>query len=347
MATKDELPESIIVGQFSGIKNTVNPERLSSGELETAINVDLDDAGQAIRRRGQTKVATGNFHSLRVHQGKLLGVKEGVLGTITNTYTFTGITPVGDGPVAYTDVGEDLYYATRSANGRIDANWERRPWGMEDGNGLWVSPVNDPTDHLGEISGKLLGGVSPADHLVTHNGRIYMARDKVIWATELYLYDLVDRTKGFLPFESEITMLAAVESGIYVGTTSDLWYLSGAFGSGMARKHIIGSAVVRGSEVMVPANLVHPAGRRDATRVDTSVVFMAADGIYAGFDGGEVYNITQGSVLFPAAESAAALFREQSGVNSYVAVTDSAGTPSANARIGDFVDAEIRRFQGG
>jgi hypothetical protein len=52
-------------------------------------------------------------------------------------------------------------------------------------------------------------------------------------------------------------------------------------------------------------------------------------------------------MAFPAGVSAAALFRQDQGANSYIAAVDSAGGPSANARIGDYVDAEIRRFQGG
>ena len=43
------------------------------------------------------------------------------------------------------------------------------------------------------------------------------------------------------------------------------------------------------------------------------------------------------------AGSAAAFYRRQDGVNQYIAVTNSGGTPSANTRIGDYVDAELIR----
>ena len=75
-------------------------------------------------------------------------------------------------------------------------------------------------------------------------------------------------------------------------------------------------------------------------------MFLAKTGLCAGFNGGQSFNLTQNTMVFPDASNAAALFRRQDGVNSYVAVADSGGTPSSNARIGDYVDAEIRRFQG-
>ena len=342
-----EASETINIGQFSGIKNTVNAERLAVGELEAAVNVDLDDAGQLSRRRGQTKVATGNFHSLTNHLGLLLGVKEGYLGTISRTYTFTNVVWVGQAQLAYVPVGDDLYYASTSASGRLDGELQAHAWGQPVSEGEWLSPVMAPTETLGSVGGKLLGRPPMAEHLTWYNGRIYMGLGRVLWATELWLYDYVDKTRNFMTFESDITMLASMDDGIYVGTETALYFLSGSLSEGMQRKHLGDMRVVPGSDTYVPADKVHPMGRRDATRADSAAVFMTDIGIYAGFGGGEAYNLTLGTAVFPAAESAAALFREQAGVNSYVAVTDSAGSPSANARIGDFVDAEIRRFQGG
>jgi hypothetical protein len=47
--------------------------------------------------------------------------------------------------------------------------------------------------------------------------------------------------------------------------------------------------------------------------------------------------------VFPGGLSAAALFRQDSGANHYVAAIDSFGGPSANCRIGDHCEAEIVR----
>jgi hypothetical protein len=343
----DELPDSIVLGQFTGIRNTVAPERLAPGDLEAAVNVDLDDTGQLRRRRGVTQVDDASYHSLRTIAGRVVGVKDGELGTIGANYAFTGLVSVGEDPLSYTAVGETIYFSSRSASGKI-VDGVAQAWGQVGGEGQWLSPVVQPTETLGAIRGKLVGAPPLATEIEHYNGRIYLANDRWLWATELYLYDLVDKTRNFIPFEDPITMVRAVNDGCYVGTTRQLFFLSGLFAQGMKRTTVMDAPVIRGSAVSVPTANVHPAARTQPVPEGDSPVFLTRDGVCLGLDGGQVYNLTRGRVVFPGAVSAAALYREDQGANSYVAVTDSAGGPAANARIGDYVDAEvIRASQGG
>jgi hypothetical protein len=75
-------------------------------------------------------------------------------------------------------------------------------------------------------------------------------------------------------------------------------------------------------------------------------MFLTTAGVCAGFDNGLCYNLTESQMEFPSAESAAAMVRTQDGMSHYLAATTPGGTPTSTARIGDYVDAEIRRFQG-
>lgn len=343
MAKPDDLPpESIIVGQFTGMKNTVSRERLQVTELERAINVDIDDAGQIRRRRGYALKVAGVCHSLRDIISKVLVVKAGVLGRLREDYTFTAITAVGAAPVAYTAVGEDVYFCNAAASGVIAADDSLSAWGKTDGQGLWLSQVIDTTDTLGAVSGQLLGDPIRATCIEAYKGRIYLADGKTLWATELYQYHYTNRTRGFMQFEHEITLLMAVDNGLYVGTTGGLYFLQGVFGS-FKLSHINEDAVIRGSGQMVPGELVHPQARNQPMPAGAAAVFMTSGGIMAGFDNGTCFNLTSGTMVFPTGVSAASLFRQDQGANSYVAAVDSAGGPSANARIGDYVDAEIVR----
>lgn len=83
-----------------------------------------------------------------------------------------------------------------------------------------------------------------------------------------------------------------------------------------------------------------------AQRSRVALVYMSPEGVCMAMDGGAIVNLTRARVLFPKAERVNILFRQQDGVNQFVGVADSAGSPASNARIGDYVDAEIRRFQG-
>lgn len=337
-----EPPESIIVGQFTGIRNTVSEERLAVGELSAAVNVDIDDAGQLRRRRGRTLVSAARHHSLKQIAGHWLVVRDGVLGWLSQGYAFTAIGTVGDDPLSYTAVGNDIYFSSRSVSGKL-INRQLEPWGQAGGAGQWISPVMTPTDTLGAISGRMLSAPPMATEITTYKGRIYLAAGPVLWATELYLYDLVDKDRNYLLLEHDITMVEPVGDGLYVGTTAQLLFLRGFMAKGFEQTVILNTPVLRGSAVSVPYSKAHPQARTAPVPEGEGPMFMTESGICLGLDNGVVYNLTQDRVIFPAAERAAALYREDQGANSYVAVADSAGGPRANTRIGDYADAEIIR----
>jgi hypothetical protein len=338
------LPDSIILGAFSGLKNTVAPERLKADELERALNVDVDDAGQLRRRRGYILSLAGDWHSVKGPlAGKVYGVKDGTLGIIRPGPVFYTLgVDVGAAPVCYAEVNDEVYFSSRDASGVISLAETVEPWGDTAGQGTWLSPVYTPTETLGEVGGTLLGDPPKATQIEAYKGRIYLAQGKTLWATELWRYHFVDRTGGFIQFEHDITLVMAVGDGLYVGTTGGLYFLQGVLNSFKLQQMTTG-AVLPGSGVAMPAELVHPQARNSPVPTDTAIVCLSDDGVLAGFDGGTVFNLTRDRLLLPAGTSAAGLFRQDLGANHYVAAMDSAGGPSANTRIGDYVDAEIIR----
>lgn len=336
-------PESIVLGAFGGIRNNVSRERLGDKDLELAINVDLDDAGQIRRRRGFDQKDSGNWHSIKAVAGKVYGVKNGELGIIRPGPIFSTLSLlIGTAPVCYTEVDEKVYFSSRDLSGVISADEMVDDWGHTDGQGTWFSPVYTPTDTLGEVGGSLLGDPPKATQIEAYKGRIYLATGKLLWATELFRYHYVDRTRGLMQFEHEITLVMAVSDGLYVGTTGGLYFLQGVFGT-FKLQQLTSEAVLEGSGVFVPGELIHPQARNQDVPTGVCAVMMANDGVLAGFDGGTVYNLTSGRVGFPEGISAAGLFRQDQGANHYIAAVDSAGEPAANVRFGDHVEAEIIR----
>ena len=318
--------------------------RKLGAELAAALNVDIDDAGQIRRRRGRTRVGTGNYHSLWQSETAVYVVKNGDLCRLLPNYT-TQILRAGVGAdrVSYVKVDDSDYFSSRTTSGKILAlPGTVSDWGHPEdgGQGRWLSPVVNPTDYVPAVRGKLLGAPPNADYMAYFNGRIYLASGKTLWATELYLYDYVDKTRTFISFEANITGVAAVTDGLYVGTEDAVYFLSGPFGQ-MARIKLADVGMVAGSMVEVPADVV-----RGGSSSRNAVMFMTRFGVFNGLDGGVATNITQSRVEFPVSDRVAPMYRLQDGMNQYVAVASSGGTPTAASRIGDFVDAEIRRFQG-
>ena len=342
------LPESVVLNKFAGLRNTVTAERLSPEDLQRAQNIDIDNAGQVHRRRGYALVAAGNYHSLHTCGLGTFVAKDGVLGRLDAAYNFTSLnTPAGDEPISYVEVAERLYYASLDVSGVVDSSYAVAPWGSQTSEGTWHSPVVNPTAHLGAIRGKLRGAPPMATALAHYNGRIYLANGKTLWATELYLYDVVDKTRNYKQFEADITLVASVSDGLYVGTRGGVYFLGGDTLDTLKMRVVSTSAALPGSMVYVPSDRVTsqiPGNQPYSTK--PVALFMTTTGLCAGMDGGVMYDLTQDRVWFPDAVSAAAMFREQDGMSQYVGVTDSRGTPASNTRIGDYVDAEIRRFQG-
>lgn len=338
----EQLPDSVILQAFQGVKNTVAAERLGPTDLERAINVDIDDAGQVRRRRGYAKVDIGAWHSLKAINGKVYGVRDGMLCVLNDDYSYTELQTAGTARMCFTAVNDEIYFSTAGVNGVIQADGSIIPWGAADGQGTWVSPVINPTETLGAIRGKSYAPPPYATEIEAYKGRIYLAEGKTLWATELFRYHYVERTINFLQFESEITLLQAMDDGLYVGTEEALHFIKGVLGK-FQLSTVVNSPVLRGSGVVVPVDLIHPNARSAPLPTGEAAVLMTHAGILACFDGGTVFNLTHDRVIFPEGVTAAALYRQDMGVNSYVAAVDSAGGPSANTRIGDYVDAEIIR----
>jgi hypothetical protein len=341
MAQEPPPPEGLLLQQFTGLKNVVSEERLGKDELSVAVNIDLDDVGQPRRRRGQTLVSPGDWHSLwQADSGIVYGVKNGTLGIVDPDYTLRSIVSVGSPKLAYVGVGPDIYWASEAASGKIINN-VNEAWGAFVSAGEWVSPVVNPTEYLPEVRGRLLGKPPLARYLTERNGRIYLANDRTVWATELYQFDYVDKTRSFWFFESEVTGLGIVSDGMYVGTKTALWFISGTHNEPRRVRASI-AGVIHGS--MVPCSPDSIAGKQVVTK--GALLCMTTDGLMACFDQGIVQPMTEDKVWFPNVQDVAPLFRTQDGVTQYVAVADSRGAPTSNARIGDYVEAEIRRFQG-
>lgn len=347
--------DSVTFGSFEGLKNTVTPERLKATELEIAKNIDLDDAGQPRRRRGFRKVSNGSWHSAYSDpSGLVLGVKDNVLGIVHPDWSHDPLLPnIGPEYLDYVRVGDVVYFSSYSTSGKFDlADGQVYPWGQTGGEGQWISPVVHPTPTLGPVWGRLLGRVPMANCIEYWNGRIYFGCGRMLWATDLWLYDKVDETRTFFKFEDDITMVASVSDGLYVGTTSACYFLGyersiGGSIKDLKRTPLMNYGVVPRSSVHVPAELIKPQINQDPqSPIKNAVMFLTHTGVIAGFDGGVIYNLTQADFLFPVAAQAATMFRRQDGINQFVAVTDSGGDPSDSARIGEYVDAEIRRWQG-
>lgn len=358
-------PDSVTFEAFSGLRNTVKPERLGPRELARATNIDLDDAGMPSRRQGQKRVTmNGGWHSLfsTEWQGRtwLFAVQAGVLCLVNPDYTTLGL--VGGMPpdkLWYVHVNEFVYFSNDHVSGKLSlASLRATPWGARTdhsyvpattpqvGRDFWLSPVPLPDPTLPAVAGRLVGPPPLGKHLCLHNGRIYLAQDNVLWATDLYSYNFVDKTEGYRSFEDLITGISAVDDGVFVGTKSGLFFVGGPWKE-QRRTLKEKAGVIPGTMIEVPGALADPEHRQRPDvppRSQRAMSCMTTDGLVVGFTGGDTVNMTRSAFDFPDAVRGAAAFRKSGGFNSLIAVLQSDGPPQqTNAAFGDYVSTTLIR----
>ena len=136
--------------QFLGLRNRVGPSGFELGDLDAAENVDLDDVGGAMLRRGHGAVSiAGSCHSLWSNGDFCFTVLANALvqvlpGLSTRTLR-SGLT--ADRPVEYAAVGDRVFYSNGVQNGVIQ-DGASRSWGL---------PV-PPPPAVAVVPGELLPG---------------------------------------------------------------------------------------------------------------------------------------------------------------------------------------------
>lgn len=137
------------IKKFYGINNVARSESARSGELQTAVNVYVDDSNNLCRRLGFTSMYTGSdVHSLNADTGNLLYVDG------TTLYKYDAVTPVTlleslteSARMGYLYINNRLYFSNGYETGIYNNN-EVRSWGL-------VAP-QPPT--LYAVSGNLTKG---------------------------------------------------------------------------------------------------------------------------------------------------------------------------------------------
>jgi len=123
-------PKTVELTTFNGLNNVLPPERTDPKYLKTAMNIDIDKSGGIRKRKGYTRVDTGNYHSLWADGGDCFAVKDGNIVQIRDDYSISNIfTGVGDTPISFAKVDDSTYYTSEGYTGVITAG-VRRSFGI-------------------------------------------------------------------------------------------------------------------------------------------------------------------------------------------------------------------------
>lgn len=143
-------PKTVPLSGFKGINNQLRPERTPPAFLKEATNVDIDKLGGVHKRKGYTKLLTGEYHSLYSDGTRIFAVKDGVLTEISRNYsTETSLSYTVNSPVSFDSIDGRVVFVSEEGSGEI-YNGGVIPWGITEPN---------PKPNLMQASGGLSAGL--------------------------------------------------------------------------------------------------------------------------------------------------------------------------------------------
>ena len=165
----------------------------------------------------------------------------------------------------------------------------------------------------------LLLGPAPAGQIVAqYNGRVYVASGSALYASEPFGYELFDLRQYTIIDASEITIVAPVTDGIFVGTRERVVFLAGQGPESFVMQPKSDCGAIPGTLAYVDQDAAkfEIAGKRVA-------LFATARGLLAVADGGTSFDLTQSKFVMPRYHRGAGLYRSDGGDFRYVAILQS------------------------
>lgn len=176
-----------------------------------------------------------------------------------------------------------------------------------------LTTVTAPIDGVVPLSTQFLSPPPPGAHIVYSYGRMYVSDGQRVYYSEPYAPELFDLRKHY-PTESLVTMLAAVDGGVFIGTESEVGWVSGTEPSKSVPAHKAPHGVVPGTLAYGPTDDFGGA-------VDGKAAYFATTGgIMRGLPGGQLENLTRARYQYPTAARGAGVVRTTGGVAQYLAV---------------------------
>lgn len=179
--------------------------------------------------------------------------------------------------------------------------------------------------------------VPPSCELIQlYNGRLYFAVGKYLMYTEPHNYEMIHRGENWIEFPSEITNVMPADDGIFI-TSDRLYFLEGNDPSLLRQREREVYRAAKNTAVKIIGGDVIieniPTGMKWLFTSDKGIVMCGT--------GGMVFNLTEKNVMIDRAESGAAIFRSDEGMNQYISILKN--PKNERLHFGDTVTATVIR----
>jgi len=298
------LTPLIEIKQIKGIDNVTKDDlRLPPGYVRSANNVDIDTELMARRRKGILRaLLSGRAHSGWSDEDRLCFVvlDEDLIQVNPDWTTTTILQDVGSTKMSFVKVGDRVFFSNRQVVGYIKDSIAHG------------FPTN--VRSLREI---MVGG----ELLEYFNSRLYATQDGMILRSVAGNPFEMDLKRDFIMLDGPVTMMLGVNgpggpSGMYVSGGGECAFLSNLDPSlaEATYKKVLNVPAIPGSAVktsrMNIGMIRQVAGE--------SVVFSTKIGIYMGFPGGYVKDLTSNRYAVKDIQEGSSIIRWENGYRQYI-----------------------------
>lgn len=301
----------------------------NSAYLRQALNVDLTAEGHPLRRRGYALAEAGYAHSVWRGGGLFFVVIDGVLKVGPQVTELTAVMNVNRYlRMSYTSHAGSVYFSNGQESGRYNSGLE-----------VWPGPPQEHVIHNDEdleLTDNLYETMPVGQHIASHSGRIWVAKQNEIWFSEGMSTHISRLATNYFMMPTYIHMLQPSGDGVYIGTEHSIMYLKGddPFTA------TLGTAYSHGPVLYAFARV---PGEKFDVQEDSVPVWWTKDGVLSvGLPGGEVRQLTRDRLAAPEYGFGAVSLREREGISQVVSSLQKGGDAN-NMGASDSVVAEIRR----
>lgn len=160
----------------------------------------------------------------------------------------------------------------------------------------------------------------PGRYTGYYSGRLYTALGDTLHYSDPFTYGLMDRINNYVRFHGEITFLIPVYSGLFVGTTTAVFYMSGDGPNTFTQREVSSCPPIPNSACAVVGNDLN---REFAQQFGSARVacWMTTDGFEFGLPTGVVRRAASGGVNFRMGVCHGAAHHYNDGVSQVVCYT--------------------------
>jgi hypothetical protein len=262
----------LTVRELLGLNNALPPERIPPGDkafLTVAQNLDIDDSRKGTIRGGYADPTYrgSNIHSMFPYLDVVLFVEGVNLKRLKPDYSSEIIYEnIGNARMNYVGVQNRIYYTNDSIIGYYDI--------------LFHEAIS-----FAEVTQTYKMKMPPGHLIEWYMGRLLVARGGGLWASDPMAPHQTDTRNGFKQLGGYLTMIRAVQDGLYVSNGDKTFWLAGEF-TEMTRTNADEHPAIIGSDVRVDGEFVGGKGFPGWV-----IVWMTKTGMAVGPAGGEVVKV--------------------------------------------------------